>query len=150
MKLFDGEYYHDFEMWARGHSRSLKMAPFDRPYTTFYWSTIVSISLSSTIFELLPPTKEAINVFARVYLSVCLLARLLKNSCMDLDEMLRVDICRDMDEQINFWARSGLYPDAGTGLLSPLSYKRCYTKFYIGKIPRISTGAAQCCSEAWF
>jgi len=34
---------------------------------------------------------------------VCLLcARLLKSACMDLDEMLRVDICRDMDELINF------------------------------------------------
>jgi len=35
-------------------------------------------------------------------LSVCLLARLLKNACTDLDEMLRVDRCRDMDELINF------------------------------------------------
>ena len=35
-------------------------------------------------------------------LSVCLIARLLKNACMDLDEMLRVDRCRDMDELINF------------------------------------------------
>jgi len=25
------------------HSRSLKMVPFDRPYTTFYWSAIVTI-----------------------------------------------------------------------------------------------------------
>ena len=32
---------------------------------------------------------------------VCLLARLLKNACMDLDEMSRVDRCRDMDELIN-------------------------------------------------
>ena len=30
------EIYH-----VRGHSRSLKMAPFDRPYATFYWSAIV-------------------------------------------------------------------------------------------------------------
>ena len=37
-----------------------------------------------------------------VYLYVYLLARLLKNACMDLDEMLRVDRCRDMDELINF------------------------------------------------
>jgi len=37
-----------------------------------------------------------------VCLSVCLLARLLKNACMDLDEMLRVDRCRDMDELVNF------------------------------------------------
>ena len=36
-------------------------------------------------------------------LSVYLLARLRKNaSCMDLDEMLRVDRCRDMDELTNF------------------------------------------------
>ena len=41
-------------------------------------------------------------------LSVCLLARLLKNACMDLDEMLHVDRCLDMDELINFWAQSGL------------------------------------------
>jgi len=38
---------------------------------------------------------------------VCLCARLLKNVCMDLDGMLRVDRCRDMDELINFRARSG-------------------------------------------
>jgi len=44
-------------------------------------------------------------------LSVCLsawpLARLLKISCMDLDEILHVDRCRDMDELINFWAPIG-------------------------------------------
>jgi len=39
---------------------------------------------------------------AFVCLSVCLLARLLKNACMDLDEMLRVDRYRDMNELINF------------------------------------------------
>ena len=37
-----------------------------------------------------------------VCLSVCLLARLLKNAYMDLDEMLLVDRCRDMDKLINF------------------------------------------------
>ena len=51
---------------------------------------------------LTPLTKDEVNVFARVCSSVCLLARLLKNACMDLDEMLRVDRCRDMDELINF------------------------------------------------
>jgi len=39
---------------------------------------------------------------AFVCLSVCLSARLLKNACMNLHEMLRVDRCRDMDELINF------------------------------------------------
>jgi len=56
---------------------------------------------------LLPTTKEEVHVFARVCLSVCLLARLLKNVCMDLDEMLHVNRCWDMDELINFWAWSG-------------------------------------------
>jgi len=51
---------------------------------------------------LLPPTKEEVNAYASVCLSVCLLARFLKNACMDLAEMLRVDRCRDMDELINF------------------------------------------------
>jgi len=37
-----------------------------------------------------------------VCLSVGLLARLLKNACMDLDTTLRVDRCRDRDELINF------------------------------------------------
>ena len=59
----------------------------------------------------LPPTKEEVYVFARVRLSVCLSvclwARLLKNACMHLHEMLSVDRCRDMDELINFWPRSG-------------------------------------------
>ena len=50
----------------------------------------------------LPPTKEEVNAFAHVRFSACLLARLLKNACMDLDEMLRVDRCRDMDKLINF------------------------------------------------
>jgi len=36
-----------------------------------------------------------------VCLAVCLLARLLRNVCMYLDEMLRVDRCRDMDELFN-------------------------------------------------
>jgi len=52
--------------------------------------------------RLLPPTKEEVNAFVRVCLSVCLLARLFKNVCMDLDEMLSVDRYRDMDELINF------------------------------------------------
>ena len=58
--------------------------------------------ISSLPQSFLPPTKEKVNVFDHVRLFVCLLARLLKNACMDLDEMLRVDRCRDMDELINF------------------------------------------------
>jgi len=39
-----------------------------------------------------------------ICLFVCVCARLLKNASMDLDEMLRVDRRRDMDELLNFWA----------------------------------------------
>ena len=42
----------DLESGVRGRSRSLKMAPFYRSYTTFYRSAIVSIALCSTIFKL--------------------------------------------------------------------------------------------------
>jgi len=31
----------DLETRGRGRSRWLEMAPFDRPYTIFYWSAIV-------------------------------------------------------------------------------------------------------------
>ena len=31
-------------------------------------------------------------------------------------------------------------PDTGTGFLFPISYKRCYAEFYVGKIPRIVIG----------
>jgi len=63
--------------------------------------------------------------------------------------MLRVDRCRDMDELIIliFEPDPDYSPDAGTGLLSPLSYKRWYAEFYVGKIRRIPIGR---CSDAWF
>jgi len=46
--------WHDLEIVIRSCSRSLKMkmAQFDRPYATFFWSAIVKIALSCTIFEL--------------------------------------------------------------------------------------------------
>ena len=38
-----------------------------------------------------------------VYLSRCLsVGKITQKRCMDLDEMLRVDRCRHMDELINF------------------------------------------------
>ena len=51
-KIFSVKEWRDLEDQVRGRSRSLKMAPFDRPYATFYWSAIVNIALSCTIFEL--------------------------------------------------------------------------------------------------
>ena len=51
-QIFGVRVYRDLENWVRGCSRSLKTAPFDRPYTTFYWSVTVNIALSCTVFEL--------------------------------------------------------------------------------------------------
>ena len=52
-EIFSVKEWRDLETEGRGRSRSLKMAPFDRPYTTFYWSAIISIvSICCTIFKL--------------------------------------------------------------------------------------------------
>jgi len=50
-EIFSVKEWGDRENQVRGRLRSLKMAPFDRPYATFYWSAIVNIALSCTIFE---------------------------------------------------------------------------------------------------
>ena len=50
-EIFSVKEWRDLENTVKGRSRSLKMAPFDRPYATFYWSAIVNIALSYTIFE---------------------------------------------------------------------------------------------------
>jgi len=42
----------DLENWVKSRSGSLKMAPLDRPYATFYRSAIVTIALSCTMFKL--------------------------------------------------------------------------------------------------
>ena len=42
-EIFSVNEWRDLKNQVRGHSRSLKMAPFDRPYATFYSSAIVNI-----------------------------------------------------------------------------------------------------------
>ena len=51
-EIFNVKEWRDLENQVRGRSRSLRMAPLDRPYAAFYWSAIVNIALSCTIFEL--------------------------------------------------------------------------------------------------
>ena len=51
-EIFSVKEWRDLENQVRGRSRSLKTAPFDRPYATFYWSAIVNIALSRAIFAL--------------------------------------------------------------------------------------------------
>ena len=51
-EIFSVKEWHDLKNQVKGRSRSLKISPFDRPYATFYWSAIVNIALSCTIFAL--------------------------------------------------------------------------------------------------
>jgi len=44
-------YLLTYEIWVTGHSRSFKITPFDRSYTTSYQSAIASVALSGTVFE---------------------------------------------------------------------------------------------------
>ena len=49
--IFGVKEWRYFENQVRGRSRSLKMAPFDKPYATFYCVAIVNTALSCTIFQ---------------------------------------------------------------------------------------------------
>jgi len=51
-EILSAKEWLNLEIWVWGRSKSLKMTPFDRACTTFYWSAIVSIALSCTIFVL--------------------------------------------------------------------------------------------------
>jgi len=51
-EIFSVKVLRDLENWVRGCSRSSKMASFHTAYTTFYWSAIVNIAPSGTVFEL--------------------------------------------------------------------------------------------------
>jgi len=52
VELFDVEYCHDLEMWVRGHSRSLKMVPFDSLGAVSYSPSIVTIAVSLAISKI--------------------------------------------------------------------------------------------------
>jgi len=52
VELFDVEYYHDLEIWVRGHSRSLKMVPFEGLGTVSYLPSIITMAVSLAISEI--------------------------------------------------------------------------------------------------
>ena len=51
-EIFAFKLYCDLETGVRGHSRSLKVALFDRAHTTLYSSSIVTMPLSITVSEI--------------------------------------------------------------------------------------------------
>ena len=52
VELFDVEYYRDLEMWVRGHSRSLKVVPFETLGTVSYLPSIVTMAVSLAVSEI--------------------------------------------------------------------------------------------------
>jgi len=52
VELFDVKYYSNFEMWVRGHSRSLKVVPFESLGTVSYLPSIVTMAVSIAILEI--------------------------------------------------------------------------------------------------
>jgi len=49
VELFDVEYYRDFEMWVRGHSKSLKMVLFESLRTVSYLLSIVTNTMAVSV-----------------------------------------------------------------------------------------------------
>jgi len=65
-------------------------------------------SIGPRATELITSDKGGGKCFCPCLLVCLYVSKITQNACMDLDEMLRVDRCRDMDELINFWVRSRL------------------------------------------
>jgi len=52
VELFNVKFYRDLEMWLRGHSRSLKMIPFESLGMVSYSPYIVTMTVSAAILEI--------------------------------------------------------------------------------------------------
>jgi len=51
-ELFVVEHYRDLEMWVKGHSRSLKLVPFESLGTVSYPPSIVTVAVSVAVCEM--------------------------------------------------------------------------------------------------
>jgi len=52
VELFDVKYYRDLEMLVRGHSRSLKLVPFNSVGAVSYSPSMVTMAVSVAVCEI--------------------------------------------------------------------------------------------------
>jgi len=64
-ELFDVQYYRDLEMWVRGHSRLLKLVPFESLGAVSYLSSIVTMAISAAVYAIFS-VKEWCDLESRV------------------------------------------------------------------------------------
>ena len=64
VELFDVEYYRDLEMWLRGHSRSLKMVPFESLGMVSCSPSMATVAMSLAILQIfsIKPLKYGFGV----------------------------------------------------------------------------------------
>ena len=70
-EIYSVKEWCDLETRVRGRSRSLKMAPFHRSYATFYWSAIVNIALSCTIFQFFLTLNNIVTLKSALEVTEC-------------------------------------------------------------------------------
>ena len=90
-ELFDVEYYRDREMWVRGHSRSLKLVPFESLGAVFCSSSMVTMALFVAVCEIFS-VKEWCDLENRVRVR----SRSLDHYCQ-MCQQLRLFCCRVID-----------------------------------------------------
>jgi len=97
------------------------------------------------VIDVITSDNEEVNVFARVCLTVCL--SVCKQYYSKTSAWIWMKCCVSTDvgtwtNWLTFEPDPDFSPDAGTGLLSPLSCKRWYVEFYVWKIRRIYVSVA--------